>query len=80
MKEVKNTVLPLAGDSLVIKRVLTGFDKRGNKVIRTVPEAFSSVNVAYVGGEVRSKEGDIFTVQLKHAATKGKKAQWVTVE
>lgn len=78
--EVKETVLPQAGDSLVISKVHRGSDRQGRKVVRKVPETNSMVHVVYEDGRVRSKEGDVYIVALKHKATAKLRAQWVTVE
>lgn len=71
MKNV--TVKPQAGDSLVVEKFMSG------KGIKRVKPHNTKVEVVYEDGQVRSVEGDIFTVQLKHRATDKHTAQWVTV-
>lgn len=91
MTEQKVTVKPVAGDALLIGRYITGFDRKGKAQYRTAAkgkEMKTSVEAVYEDGKVRSKEGDMFAVQLNKAATKIKTkqgvkhlpAQWITVE
>lgn len=83
----KQTLLPKAGDSLVIGKYLSGFDRRGNPVMSNGRNANSLVAAVYEDGSVRSKEGDVFEVQLSKRPTtiktkQGKRtlpAQWLTV-
>lgn len=91
MKQTETQIVkPLAGDSLLIGKYVTGFDRRGKAQVRTMPkgkEPHSSVNAVYEDGKVRSKEGDVFEVKLNKAPTSIKTkqgvkhlpAQWITV-
>lgn len=87
----KQVITPMAGDSLLIGKYLTGFDRKGKPIFNKCAkgkEARSEVNAVYEDGRVRSQEGDVFRVQLNKRPTtvKGKQgtkhlpAQWVTVE
>lgn len=71
---------PLVGDTLVIEKYHSSFVRKGNKVVRNVRPTNSVIDAVYEDGKIRSKEGDMFSVKLKHAATDKQKAQWKTFD
>lgn len=90
MTEQTKAILPVAGDSLLIGKYITGYDRKGKPQYRTVAkgkEFGSTVGAVYEDGKVRSKEGDVFEVALNKRPTKIKTkhgvkhlpAQWITV-
>lgn len=90
MKEQKEILKPVAGDSLLIAKYQSGVDRKGKPTFRSMPkgkEQRTVVEAVYEDGRVRSKEGDVFEVRLnkRPAVIKtptGKKAlpaQWATV-
>lgn len=90
MKEQKETLKPVTGDSLLIGKYQSGVDRKGNPVFRSMPkgkEQRTLVDAAYEDGRVRSSEGDVYKVKLNKRPTKIKTstgvkhlpAQWITV-
>lgn len=86
MTEQKVVVKPVAGDSLLIGKYLTGFNKHGKPQFRSFEkgkEPVSAVAAVYEDGSIKSKEGDIHEVRLLKPALVTSKvtkpAQWITI-
>lgn len=83
----KVIVKPQAGDSLIVEKYLTGFNRKGQPVMANGRGHKTEIAAVYEDGRVRSKEGDVFEVALRNGATKRKTkegtrflpAQWNTV-
>ncbi|AJF40848.1 hypothetical protein [Vibrio phage JSF12] len=88
----KNTVVskPVAGDVLLIGKVLRGLNRAGKPVFSTSAKGFepkTTIEAVYEDGRVRSKEGDVFEIRLlkpeleikTKEGTKLLPAQWITV-
>lgn len=56
----------IAGDPLVIGKYLSGFDRKGKPVFRTLRKAQKEstfISAVYADGSVRSANGDVFKVK-----------------
>lgn len=56
----------IAGDTLVIGKFLSGFDRKGKPVYRTLRKAQKEntfISAVYADGSVRSAHGDVFKVK-----------------
>lgn len=83
-------IQPSNGDSLLIGKYITGFNRKGQPVFTSYPkgkEPQSKVDALYEDGTIRSAEGDVFAVRLLKSPTTFKTkegvrhlpAQWITI-